>query len=321
MGEKIAHQILFAALVFGAITIGFSGWSQEPAPGAGEPRQPEQTQTDPAQKPSTSNQQGTAAPPIIVNVHPAPKTEAEAAEERRERHEKADLDRRLVELTAELAHFTAGLFYATAAVAIATVFLVIATGGLGYFGWRQSKDMKSSVRVAEAAADAAQLNARAAIGVELPVLQIERMLVFSGSGTASPIPAGPLLPPKKTRPSIRVFNLGRTHANIVRLCIDRGIYKTLPDRPEYNRVFHLTQLIKSGEEQYLSASSDMILTDDDIATLTNGARLWYFGFIDYRDFLGFGHIKGFCYRWYRGRNRQRLSDRLERPTIRLSARL
>ena len=41
---------------------------------------------------------------------PAPKTEAEAAEERRERAVKAELDQKLVNLTGELAEFTRGLF-------------------------------------------------------------------------------------------------------------------------------------------------------------------------------------------------------------------
>jgi hypothetical protein len=43
-------------------------------------------------------------------VQPPAKSESEAEEERRERHEKAQLDRRLVDLTAELSEYTGGLY-------------------------------------------------------------------------------------------------------------------------------------------------------------------------------------------------------------------
>lgn len=128
------------------------GWTQQEKP---------QT-TEPAQQ-RASEPQAAAPPPIIVQGPPPQKTEAEAAEERRERQEKAELDRRLVELTAELAHFTGGLYYATIIVAIATVFLVIATVGLGYFGYRQSRDMKLLLSINERAADATRLAADAAV--------------------------------------------------------------------------------------------------------------------------------------------------------------
>jgi hypothetical protein len=146
--QKTGIAALIVGVVFGCLPV----QSQEPSPSTGEPRQPEQTQAQPAQQSPSSNQQSAAPPPIIVNVHPAPKTEEEAAQERHERHEKSELDRRLVDLTAELAYFTAGLFAATIA-------LFNATAGLAFFGWRQSKDMKASIVVAKVAADAAKESA------------------------------------------------------------------------------------------------------------------------------------------------------------------
>jgi hypothetical protein len=93
---------------------------------------------------------------------PVPKTEAEAAEEGRERAVKAELDRKLVDLTGELAEFTRGLFIATVILAVATIGLLIATAGLAYFAYRQSRDMKASIAVSDAAARAAQKSAEVA---------------------------------------------------------------------------------------------------------------------------------------------------------------
>jgi hypothetical protein len=89
--------------------------------------------------------------PIVLNVLPTQKTPEESAEEKRQSQEKAELDRRLVEWTAELARFTAGLF-------MATIFLFIATGVLGYFAYRQSRDTKESIRIANRTADLTERN-------------------------------------------------------------------------------------------------------------------------------------------------------------------
>lgn len=94
--------------------------SQEPPPSGGVTSQPQETQPTSPQQPTADNQQRASQPPIIVNVLPATKTKEEAADERRERREKAELDRRLVDWTYQLAFFTAGLFVATIALFIAT---------------------------------------------------------------------------------------------------------------------------------------------------------------------------------------------------------
>jgi hypothetical protein len=88
---------------------------------------PEPTETN---QPNQVEQVPNAQRPVVVNVQPAAKTDAEAAEERHEREEKAKLDRRLVDLTAELSNYIGDLFRATVLLAIGTFFLVVATLGL-----------------------------------------------------------------------------------------------------------------------------------------------------------------------------------------------
>ncbi len=127
-----------------------------------EPSQQEQSHPGGDQQSPAPNQQAAPQLPPIINIMPAPKTEAEAAEERRERGLKAELDRKLVDLTGELAEFTRGLFIATVILAVATIGLLIATAGLAYFAYRQSRDMKASIAVSGAAAKAAQKSAEVA---------------------------------------------------------------------------------------------------------------------------------------------------------------
>lgn len=85
-----------------------------------ETGKPEQSHPSKTENRTDANQQNTKTAPIIVNVLEPQKIEAEAAEERREREEKAKLDRRLVDLTNDVAIFTGGLFAATIALFLAT---------------------------------------------------------------------------------------------------------------------------------------------------------------------------------------------------------
>ncbi len=75
--------------------------------------------------------------------------------EKSDKLEKSELDRRLVDLTHDLARFTGGLFYATLA-------LFVATAVLAWFAFRQSRDMKLSMRIAGDATAAAKASANAA---------------------------------------------------------------------------------------------------------------------------------------------------------------
>jgi hypothetical protein len=122
--------------------------SEESTPRGNEATDPKQTQSTDAQTSTTKKQESAAQPPIVINVLPPKKTEEETTDERHERKEKAELDRRLVDLTGDLAWFTAALFAATFG-------LLIATAALAYYAFRQSRDMKQSVEIAKQAAVAA----------------------------------------------------------------------------------------------------------------------------------------------------------------------
>jgi hypothetical protein len=75
---------------------------------------------------------------VIVNVVPPSQTKEERKEEAKERHDKAELDRKVTEYTGQLALFTMGLFAATVALVIATIGLVV-------IGLRQARDGRDAV--------------------------------------------------------------------------------------------------------------------------------------------------------------------------------
>lgn len=90
-------------------------------------------------KPESQIQSNRPSPQsVIVNVVPPSQTEQERKEEAKERHDKAQLDRKVTEYTGELALFTKGLFAATVALVIATIGLVI-------IGLRQARDGRDAV--------------------------------------------------------------------------------------------------------------------------------------------------------------------------------
>ena len=132
-----------ALLALGLLAL-FAGWagSQQP-PDKSEPPSPNRLHSpDPSQKPSPSNQTA-AQPPIVINVLPTPKSESEKEEERREKQEKAETDRKIVDLTAALAEFTEYLFYATVALGVVGALTMVV------LVW-QGRQMKKTVDLARA---------------------------------------------------------------------------------------------------------------------------------------------------------------------------
>ena len=104
--------------------------------------------TDQPEQHRATEPRGTPAAPFFVEVVPTPKSAGELAQEAEDRDEKKSADRWLV-------RWTASLFFAT-------IGLIVATASLGYFAFRQMRDMKESIAAAKQAADAALIQANVA---------------------------------------------------------------------------------------------------------------------------------------------------------------
>lgn len=279
--RRFAVALVLCALASGVAAQAPQAEPQEPTPSA-EP------QGDPGRDKPPAQPQGASPAPIIVNVVPATRTEAEAQKEERERQEKAHLDRRLVELTGDLAEYTRWLAYATAA-------LFAVTAGLFIFAVRQAHDAKEAGRAARESAEAAKLSAEASVHAERAIMVTTGYHIGVVPGTPDPMvgedmPAHPLL-------KYRFANLGRTPAEIVAYCIVQRVFDKLPAEPEYDRVYNMVP----GTYILPSASMDMheifMLGSKARHDVVQGnAKLMFYGFIRWRDYRGEPHETRFCTR-------------------------
>jgi hypothetical protein len=253
-------------------------------------RKPLDIQTEPHN--TENKEQRSAEPPIIVNISPPQKTHDEIEREAKEREEKSDLDRKIVELTGDLAKYTFGLF-------ITAVTLVLATVGLGIFSWRQSHYMKDSIAAAKESADAAVLQARAAIGVELPKIILSRV-DFGDTRAASGDTRAASLASRLQSPKIEisVTNYGKTPAFLLRQAIEIEVCALLPAKPVYPSAFDLPpETIVEYKYKFPlgTARPKSQLSPEDIQAILDGnTRLWVYGYVYYRDILSEPHMARFC---------------------------
>lgn len=250
------------------------------------------------------DQRGTEQSPIVVKVVPAPKTDAEREQEAKAREniekserqkEKSDAD--LVNYTSKLAFFTQGLFWATCALVLATIVL-------GVVALFQSRDMRRSTSAAESAAIAANLSAKAAIGSELPIVNLNQLtlLQIAPGGQLSPATLGQLLP---VRSMLRVDfkNAGRTAAEAITQSVEWRVMDKLPEIPVYGHFFPYAPSVffpPNDAKPTVSLQNYMIeLTADQLSEIAEKrAFLWVYGNVAFRDVItGDLHEFRYCAKW------------------------
>lgn len=153
---------------------------------------------------------------------------------------------------------------------------------------------RDAAEAARKSAEAAALQARALVGVELPRLELGRVaLVYADQSVRQALKA----------PSVELgfINFGRTTAFIVERCIEVRMTPTLPPDPVYNasETLPLVEAVESGASAGASAPRRLgDLAESQVQQLLSGAAtLWVYGFVRFRDFLGMDHKTGFCLRW------------------------
>ena len=193
----------------------------------------------------------------------------------------------------------------TGILAVATIRLWNSTKGLhdetkklAALAEVQSADTKASIEVARRAAEAAELTARAAIGVELPILNLESMQCHP------PIPKeeeGMSKWCSVLSPSLSVKNFGRTHAFVKGILITVEIAKTIPDEPVYNESDDSAEdvVLEAGTEHEFSSwwlrASDKFTIYQLKALHSHKEKLFIYGYLTFKDFVGTEHRRGFIY--------------------------
>lgn len=225
---------------------------------------------------------GTENAPLFVQIKPSQKSGAERVQEEQEREEKRSADRWLV-------RWTAALF-------VATVGLIFATGVLGYFGYRQSQDMKESIGVAQKSADAAMLGAQAAVAIQLPIIRITPEKLAHTDGHT-----GGQTFEECSVDAVVLSNLGPTKAFPIEILHGWAIGDELPLEPNYrfidsfNTNFILEPDPKTTPRKRLTLA--MPLEPGQWPEILKGNYLWFYCSLHYEDFMGAKHSHGFCWQW------------------------
>lgn len=150
-------------------------------------------------------------------------------------------------------------------------------------------EAKTSALATVKAAEAADLSARAAVGVEAPWLVLYNMHV---SGTDNPRNWN------TPRPLQVVFtNRGRTDGIVIRNSLAWSVSEDLPDEPRYP--LHSLQSVATTmivePTKYFQFHRDFSVMDGDMNEIYAGQkRLWIWGYVVVRDFLGSDNMVGFC---------------------------
>jgi hypothetical protein len=220
-----------------------------------------------------------AAEPLstVEMVVTPPNAAQKAAQEEEDRQEKRSADRWLV--------------IWTATVAIATIGLILATCWLGYFAYRQARDMKDIIKVVQGNANTAREQVEI---TKMRVIDLERAYLAVGP-TKITVDRGPqsgsdlYVPRSPLGVTVRLFvqNAGRTGATITKVYGEFSRSPPVGDSPVYeNGESQITDLsIPASKEEVLSP----IVFKDGYS-----GQQFFWGYLEYADIFKEIHTSRFC---------------------------
>jgi hypothetical protein len=198
--------------------------------------------------------------------------------------------------------------------------LAVSTIGLWYVTWqtldhsrrdaaRQARDNRISLRLSARAANASRkaaeatdLSAQAAIGMEIPRIHIESV----DTDASIPDAGGDADGWQQTlSPSIVVKNFGRTPAFVSETIINAKIATSISRDPEYVRhtkyptVSVLEPGVPKRYEELLFKGVEEFTAEQITELLSGNATLYIWGKIIFTDFMGAAHERGFIWSWKR----------------------
>lgn len=232
---------------------------------------------------------GTSKKPLVIDIQESTSGRAEKDASEKHREQESINSRNTM-------YFTGGMMF-------------VGIVQLGFFVW-QLRLMRATVEDTKLAANAAELNARAAIGIELPILRLAPQELVSTDkliGPNEPYAGGvDDGPPTKFSAvgGFHIKNYGRTPAFPYEIAVGWIVANSLPAAVQYtqrNRLNHAA-VIKPDEEFYADVHYGIELTDDEImAAASDNCWLWFYGCVYYTDFLQAKREARFCWR-YANRN-------------------
>jgi hypothetical protein len=168
-------------------------------------------------------------------------------------------------------------------LAIFTLFLVMVGIGQAYY-------LDGTLKATKRSADAV-------VSIELPFLVLGRdtHLFSQGQGVSVGVPL-----PSESYPLISFINVGRSNAEITKECIEWSVADKLPPIPEYQNIVPYAPgtVLSNNADIRLNTRCEIKLAPAQIDEIDRGQKkLWVFGFIGFKDFVGGPHEVGFCLKW------------------------
>ncbi len=183
-------------------------------------------------------------------------------------------------------------------VGLYTLVLSVFTGVLAIVSIFQGVMLLRSDKTARIAAIAADLSARAAVAVDLPVLVPSKIALHREPGVTGLVQGYP--GPISTF-RINFKNLGRTAAELVTQCIEWKVVNQLPETPVYKSSFPFVPgtFVQHGNELPATIQNFIItLQSEEVAAISKETKfLWVYGYVSFKDFLGNGHEQRWCTKW------------------------
>jgi hypothetical protein len=213
---------------------------------------------------------------VIASSMPPPSQQIEKTDHPQAANEGA-------ERTAEkqIAYYTKWLAWFTGALVAVSAFQ-------GYFLLRSDK-------TARIAANAADLSARAAISLQLPIIRVEPDKLGHGE-----FASGQEIIEDCYVHSVSVSNLGATKAFPKEVLFGWTAGETLPEEPSYQCVarFPHNCILKPDQINFIQPLvGGLILKEGQWTRICGGNYLWFYCAILYEDFMGETRTHGFCWRW------------------------
>lgn len=187
----------------------------------------------------------------------------------------------------------------TAVLALFTLVLAAVSIVQISFLTKADKTGRLAALAAKRAANAATLNARAALGAELPIVSLSKISLALDDQGLRRVHGHP---PKESVLSVDFKNFGRSPAEVIGICIEWAVEKQLPPDPAYKSVspyppgtfIEPTNNVPNGP-----LKCPIKLKDNEVAEISDEVKfLWVFGFILFEDaIVGKSHKMRFCAKW------------------------
>jgi hypothetical protein len=190
-------------------------------------------------------------------------------------------------------------------VADFTALLALFTAVLGAVAIIQMRYLISADRNARIAAEAASLHAQSAVAVELPMVFLNNLTLLEtgpyGHTDIFPVNTNP--PAMSCWPRIEFVNYGRSPAQVVSISWNYHVSIELPEGLTTNidEWQPIGTIIKPHGEVFAIDDTTRIILSPEERTfiIKDKARLWIFGAIFFRDFMGTTlHHRKFCGVWW-----------------------